>query len=145
MSSKLNVKQWIIAAIAAFIFVSIWQFLMGRFFFPALFPATSTPAPQPENAMLARLLFYLGRAIFALLFVFIYTRGYEGKPGVGEGLRYGVWMGLLIYVPGMFINFVVSTTPTDLIITRVVTGLIETILSGIITGAIYKGQPKPTT
>jgi hypothetical protein len=144
MSSKLNVKQWIIAAIAVFVFSSVWIFLTTRLVtapsYPSLFPAP----PESADVMMQRLLIYLGRAITALLFAYVFTRGYEGKPGVGEGLRYGLLIGLLIQVPGVFYSQVSSGLPTGFVVLRGVFGLADQILSGIIVGMIYKGQPKPT-
>jgi hypothetical protein len=143
MNSKLNVKQWIIAAIAVFVFSSIWNFLVARLImapsYPSLFPAP----PESADVMTQRVLIYLARAITALLFVYVFTRGYEGKPGVGEGLRYGLLIGLLIQVPGVFYSQISSGFPTGFVVLRGVFGLADQILSGTIVGMIYKGQPKP--
>ena len=144
MSSKLNVRQWIIASIVVFLVVSIWGVLVNRLIMPGLFPPVSVSTPMAESGspLLQRFWIYCGRAVFALLFVYIFTRGYEGKPGLGEGLRYGVWIGLFLNLPGVPSHFVFSTNPTEVIIAQSVLWFLSSLFCGLFTGAIYKGPPK---
>jgi hypothetical protein len=142
MNSKLNVTQWLVASAAVFVVLSIFEFLAGRLIIgpwaAQLFPVE----PQPEDAMAMRLWVYLGRAVFSLMFVFVFTRGYEGKPGIGEGLRYGLWIGLLIYLPQFFINMVTMHRPADFLAVRGLASIIEVLVGGMIVAMIYKGPQK---
>jgi hypothetical protein len=142
MNSKLNVKQWIIAAIAVFVFSSIWTFLVTRVVMSPSYPVLYPTGPALEDLVVQRVLIYLARALFALLFVFVFTRGYEGKPGIGEGVRYGLLLGLLIQLPGTLYSVGLTGLPTGYLVLRAVFGLVDAILSGIIVALIYKGQPK---
>jgi hypothetical protein len=146
MSSKLNIRQWIIASIVVFVFVSIWGFLVNRLIMPGLFPPASTSASMAEagSPVLQRFWIYCGRAVFALLFVYIFTRGYGGKPGLGEGLRYGVLLGLFVNLPGVPSQFIFTTNPTEVIIAESVLWFLSYVFCGLFTGAIYKGPPKLT-
>ena len=40
----------------------------------------------------------LSSLVFSLLFVFFFTKGYEEK-GIGEDVKYGLWIGLLVSIP----------------------------------------------
>ncbi len=139
MGSKLNVKRWLIASLTVFIALSILEFIMGRLILgpwvAQLFPAV----PRAEDMMM-RLWMYLGRAIFSVMFVFVFTRGYEGKPGMGEGLRYGLWIGFLIYLPQFFTSLVTTTRPADFLAIRALGSLVEAVLCGVLIAMIYKGQ-----
>lgn len=143
MNPKLNVRQWIIASVAVFVFASVWAFLITRLILTPLYPSLFPAPPEATEVMTQRLLVYLGRAITALLFVYIFTKGYEGKPGVGEGARFGLLIGLFIQLPYFFWSAGTSTLPTDYLVLRGVFALADAILSGTIVGMIYKGQPKP--
>ena len=79
-----------------------------------------------------------------MIFVFVFTRGYEGKPGVGEGLRYGLWIGLLIFLPEFFMNLVTTSRPADFLAIRGLGSLVEALVCGVIVGLIYKGQKAAT-
>ncbi len=142
MSSKLNVKQWLTAAIAVFVAVSVVRFLLNLVV-TALLPAAAGPATTPENIWMLRLWNYLGRACFALVFAYVFTRGYEGKPWAGEGFRYGLWIGLLIWLPWLFGTMVSTTPAVDFLLSHAVTGVIETIVSGMVVALVYKSKPRP--
>jgi hypothetical protein len=144
MSSKLNVRQWIIASIVVFVFVSIWGFLVNRLIMPGLFPPASMSTSMADlgNPVLQRFWIYCGRAVFALLFVYIFTRGYEGKPGLGEGLRYGFWIGLFLNLPGVPSNLIFTANPAEVVVAQSVLWFLSYLFCGLFTGAIYKGSPK---
>ena len=141
MGSKLNVKQWIIASIAVFIAMSILEFIVHA----VLLQSWYVEYPQywrPEAEMMGLMgWMHLGYAIFALLFTLIYSKGYEGKPGVGEGIRYGFWVGLLLHLPKMFALHTIYPYPGGLLVAWMVSGIIESIILGALVGMIYKGQP----
>ena len=142
MISKLNMQQWFLATLAVFVFLSIEDYLLSRWVIEPwhgeLFPPTGS-----ENIMVLRLWSYLGRLIFAGFFVLIYSKGFEGKPGFGEGIRYGILIGLLIHVPAFFANLVTTTLSTDLLVVRMILTILGLMLAGVLMSMIYKGAPKP--
>lgn len=140
MNSKLNVKQWLIASIAVFVVLSILEFLVGRFLLGPWVAQLMPAAPQPENMMMARLWIYLGRLISSAMFAFVFTRGYEGKPGIGEGLRYGLWIALMVQLPVFFTSLVTTSFGVDFLITRLVASVVQMLVCGVVVGLIYKGQ-----
>ena len=144
MNSKLNVKQWLIASIAVFVVLSILEFLVGRFLLGPWVAQLMPAAPQPENMMMARLWIYLGRLISSVMFAFVFTQGYEGKPGIGEGLRYGLWIALMVQLPVFFTSLVTTSFGVDFLITRLVASVVQMLVCGVVVGLIYKGQ-KTTT
>jgi len=58
---------------------------------------------------------YVTALIFSFLFVYIFSKGYEGR-GIQEGIRYGLIMGLLMNVVGMFNQYAVYPLPFSLVI-----------------------------
>ena len=76
-------------------------------------------------------------AVFSLVFVFIFTKGYEGK-GVMEGIRYGFWIGLIVSFVGSFNQFTVYPIPYGLTWQWIIYGMIELMIVGAVTALIYK-------
>ncbi len=76
-------------------------------------------------------------AVYALLFVFIFTKGYEGE-GVLEGARYGLWIGLLIWIPMAYTFYNVLPIPYSLAFKWWVFGTIQNIICGVVAALIYK-------
>ena len=143
MNSKLNVKQWLIATAATFVVFSILAFFVQRAVWVHWTPDQGLP--QPENLTMLRLWMYLSRALFCAIFVYIFSLGYQGKPGIGEGFRFGLWVGLLTNLPGVFSSMVITTSSLDFLLARAAVGLVQAILGGLIVGLIYKGQKVATT
>ena len=136
MNTTLNVKQFSIAWLAVFVIMTIFAFVpMKLEIAPWFLPLAA--APQGD-AMSMRILIYLGRLIGAGLFTFIYTKTSEGKPPVGHGLRYGLGIGLLLYVPWMVSAFAISDWSASALVTRTVVGVVEAIVCGLALAYIYK-------
>ena len=142
MGSKLDFRKWLVASFAVFVVYSILQYLVQHLLVMPTFPELFPGAPANQDANILRLYTYVGRAAFSLMFVFIYTRGLEGRAGITEGIRYGFWIGLLIQVPGFFGSMVVLNQPTGLLLGGAMGGIIQYILCGILTNYLYK---KPAT
>jgi uncharacterized membrane protein YoaT (DUF817 family) len=139
MRPPLNTKLFLYAAVAVFIVHSIWLVLMSRLILWPLFDPAASSAPVPANIWTMRLWTYLGRAIFCLAFVLIFTRGYEGKTGVGEGVRYGLLVGVMMILPSFFMNFALAVPPpTGYIVTRCIFEMIGAIVLGVLTNMMYR-------
>lgn len=75
--------------------------------------------------------------IYIFLFCYIFTRGYEGK-GIGEGIRYGLLIGLFMTVPMSLDQYVVYPVPSNLAVTWFITGMINSVIGGILLSLIYR-------
>ncbi len=93
----MDMKRFVMAALGVFVFLFVFEYLWHGVGMQGLYKQTAS-VWRPEKEMRQ----YFGLVIitqlaFAFVFVFIFTRNYEGK-GVGEGLRYGTFMGLFMAV-----------------------------------------------
>jgi|WetSurSiteA1Bulk_404760.scaffolds.fasta_scaffold92745_1 hypothetical protein len=138
MGARLDVKKWIYASIAVFVVYVIIEYLSNQFVFMPSYPNMYPSAPDGGSVWIPRIWMYLGRAIFSFMFVFVYTRGYEGKAGIGEGLRYGLWIALLVPVPLFFRSLVASGLAPALLVTGMAMSVVEILILGVLTGMIYK-------
>jgi len=80
--------------------------------------------------------------IIGLVLSLVYTLFYSSIPdqGVGKGIQYGFWVWLVGTVPGLIMTFLTLAVPAELVVTWVVTGLLNYIVVGLILGVMY--QPK---
>jgi hypothetical protein len=93
---------------------------------------------RPEAEMNGMMwMMFLSSALYLLLFCYIFTKGYEGK-GIGEGLRFGLLMGLFLSIPSALDQYVVYPLPPDLPAIWLVSGVISFMIAGAIFAAIYK-------
>ncbi|MEX2495507.1 MAG: hypothetical protein WD448_05420 [Woeseia sp.] len=80
---------------------------------------------------------YLSSALYLFLFCYIFTKGYEGK-GIGEGLRFGLLMGLFFSIPMAIDSYVAYPLTENLAVIWFVTGVVSFMIVGAIFAAIYK-------
>ncbi|MBN1820483.1 MAG: hypothetical protein JW833_07195 [Prolixibacteraceae bacterium] len=131
----MNVKRFLLASLAVYITFLILDFLIHN---------VALASAYEENASLWRSdmsqimwLMYLVGIAMALLFVYIFIKGYQGK-GISEGIRYGLLIGLLISVIGILNQYIIYPLPFGLVAIWMVTGLIEFIIAGIVVSLVYK-------
>ena len=79
----------------------------------------------------------IGYVFAALMLSFIYPKGYQGGGPLGEGLKFGLFMGLLIAVPVGFVNHGVWKIALSGTIVEIVYQIVEKSLAGIVIGLIY--------
>lgn len=97
---------------------------------------------RPEEVMRHKMwVTLIGQLIFVVMFVWIYTRGVENKPWVGQGIRYGIMMTLLIAIPFSCSEYVVLSIPYTLAVKWMIGGAVEMIILGLITAGFCKPSP----
>jgi hypothetical protein len=84
----------------------------------------------------------LAHAIMAGAFVWIYSRGIEAKPWLGQGIRFGVAIALLTVVPTYMIYYVVQPMPGAHVVKQIVFDSILLVILGVIAAWIYRPSRK---
>ena len=72
----------------------------------------------------------------------MYAKGREGKPWVGQGIRYGILMTLFTVVPSALNDYVVYNLSHTLVLEWMIAGVITLILMGLAVSVILK-KPGP--
>lgn len=129
-------RRYIIACIATWIFMFGYEWVLHGVVLKPLYMETSD-LWRTDTAMCEHFHWLVfGQGIFAFLFGYIFTKGYEGR-GIWEGARYGWWIGLLMAAPNL-VMYAVQPLPPLLIVGWSVGGLIEGTLAGMVLAAIYR-------
>lgn len=138
----MNVKKWLIASVVAFIAFAVMEWIVHGSILADAYKAKpelwATEATMKANAWAL----YVGQLIYAGMFALIYTKGYEGKPGLGEGFRYGLYMAFFTAVPRFLVNYAVMPYTANIAVTWLISGIIESVILGLIVGLIYR-KPQP--
>lgn len=133
----MDTKKFVAASLAVFVVSSVLNYICHGVLLQGAYQATAE-VWRPEADMNSKMpLMWATGLLISFLFVFIYSKGYEGK-GIMEGVRYGLWIGLLMSIPMAFNSFVTLPVPVSLAMQWAVYGLIQYIIMGIVTAAIYK-------
>jgi hypothetical protein len=100
--------------------------------------ATGLMRPEAEAQKLMHWMI-LAHVLMAGAFTWIYVRGVENKPWLGQGLRYGLAVAVL-FVPIYMIYYVVQPTPGALACKQIVLDTILTLVLGVVVAFLYRGQ-----
>ncbi len=131
----MNITRWFIASIVVFIIIMALEFMYGNVCLKKYYEETSNLWRAQEDVKMWMV--WIADLIFAFLFCYIYTKGYEGK-GWAEGLKYGLLIGLLMTIPMSMIMYAFSPIPGKLAFYWFLTGMFEYLVCGLVLGLIYK-------
>jgi hypothetical protein len=136
------VKRFVVAFIAAYIFMFFWGWLLNGVLLKDIY--AQTPNLWRSQSEMISLFHWIiiGQALVIFAFVMIYASGFAGG-GVIAGIRLGIL--LEIAAIGMRLAiYAVQPFPGKLIFYGSISGLVEMIAVGAIVGAIYKPAPART-
>lgn len=140
----MNVKRWLLASLGVYIAILILDLIIRVLILQGCYEATADVWRQDMKSKMY--IMYITAAIFSLLFVYIFTKGYEGK-GIMEGVRYGLWMGLLISIPSAYGFYATIDIPYSLAFSWWTLGTVEIIICGIVAASLYRpaaaAEPAP--
>src|SRR2546427_12700851 len=127
----MNTKRWLLASVAVFVAIGVLEFLIHGVLLSDLYKQTAS-VWRPEAEMRQMMwIFWAGYLVFAPFFALIYVKGYEkGKPGLGQGFRYGLYVGAMLSVMTGFDLHVVLPIPPALVVRWLVPTLADLRLSG---------------
>ncbi|MBN2061566.1 MAG: hypothetical protein JW882_14235 [Deltaproteobacteria bacterium] len=131
----MNVKRFVVAIIGVFITILILDYVIHSLIL--LNTYKDLKGVWRPDFMSKTWIMYITALVFSVLFVYIFTKNYEGK-GIGEGIRYGILIGLLMNVVGAFNQYASYPIPFTLALQWFIYGTIEFIVCGIVTTLIYK-------
>jgi hypothetical protein len=135
----MNKKRFAVSSVAVFFLLMIVDYIFQKKVLMSLYVATAH-LWRPEAEMLQRLPYiYVVYAVTALIFTYIYTKGYEGKPsGAGEGLCFGLIVGFFLSFPMAMMCYVTMPIPKELALGWFASGMVEYLVCGLAVGLIYK-------
>ena len=135
----MNMKRFALASLAVFVVFSVVDGVVNNVLLADLYKQTAS-VWRPESEIQGNMwLMWLGTLILAPLFVLIYTKGYEAnKPGLGQGVRYGLIVGVLLSAPQCLGWYAVLPIPAVLALWWFAAGMVESVAAGAAAGFIYR-------
>jgi hypothetical protein len=133
----MNVKRFWLACLAAYVVLQILGFLIHQLWLGSTYMALSE-VWRPQAEMMSKMwVMYITAAVWTICFCYIFVRGYENK-GIMEGLRYGVIIGLFYSLVQSYDSYVIYPIPYSLALQWFLSGLVVSIILGVIVALIYK-------
>ncbi len=96
----------------------------------------------PDETRAHILYVFLAQLCTAIALVWIYRRGREDRPWLGQGIRYGVAVALLATIPINLIQYASMPLPLDFMLKRMCYDVTAVVLLSVVVAWINRGVPK---
>jgi len=131
--------KFLVAWLVIFILWLAGGFVVHELLLGADYAATNLMRSEQEAQQLM-VWMLVAHVIMAGAFVWIYSRGKESKPWLGQGLRFGLAVALLAVVPIYLIYYVVQPQPGMLVAKQIVFDTILTLVVGAVVAFLYRDK-----
>jgi hypothetical protein len=131
-------KKFLVAWLVLFVLYMAGGFVIHGMLLADEYLATGLMRPEAEAQELMHLMI-LAHVLMAGAFTWIYARGAENRPWLGQGLRFGLAVAVL-FVPIYIIYYVVQPTPGVLAVRQIAYDTIHTLILGAAVAWLYRGQ-----
>ena len=131
-------KRFFLAWLVLFIAWFIGSFIVHGVLLYADYAQLSNLFRKESEAQSFFPLMVLAHIIMSGAFVWIYARGVEAKPWLGQGIRYGAAIVLLTTVPLYLIYYVVQPMPGATVVKQIVFDAILVLILGAIVAFMYR-------
>ncbi len=134
----MNTKRWLLASVAVLVVVAVLEFLIHGVLLSDVYRQTASVWRSGAEMQKMMWIFWVGMLVFAPFFALIYVKGYEkGKPGLGQGFRFGLYVGVMLSVMHSFGWYVILPIPLALAFYWFLGILVEFIAAGVAAGLVY--------
>lgn len=133
-------KIWIGFGVVFVLYSALSMFVHGVLLSPIYDQVASLYRGPEEMKMWVILVTYI---FFAFFFTFIFSKGYENK-GIAEGVRYGIYISLMMNIPAAYATYATMPVPYALAIQWFLYGTVVTVICGVALALVF-GKLKENT
>lgn len=130
-------KKVLMGAVVVYILVALSGYVIHNMLMASIYESTKGLWRSPEEMKMW--VFFVVYIFFAFFFTFIFSKGYEGK-GIMEGVRYGLYMSLLINLPAGYSMYATMPVPYSLALSWFLYGTVQFIIFGIVLSLVFKSK-----
>jgi len=135
----MNTKRWLLASVGVFVVIAVMESFIHGVLLSDMYRATASVWRAKPEMQQMMWVFWAGYLVFAPFFALIYVKGYEkGKPGLGQGIRCGLYVGAMLSVMQSFGWYAILPIPFVLAFYWFVAILVEFIAAGAAAGLVYR-------
>jgi hypothetical protein len=137
----MNTKRWIQASVMVVVVMWVVESVVHGLMLSDLYKQTvSVWRPMGEMEKLMPLM-WLGYALFAPFFVFLYAKGMEPKKeAFGQGLRFGLIFGVGLSAMSNLVWYVILPIPTVLAFYWFLDGIAVYAIAGVTVALVYRPE-----
>jgi hypothetical protein len=133
-------KKTVLAIIAGFAVILAGRYLIHEVLLMKDYLASSDVWRAPEDTWHRAYMFPISAFSIALGAVLIYIRGVEAKPWIGQGVRFGILLGMVTAVPNALLQYAVYPIHYTLALKWIIAEGLLGIVLGLVIAAICQRE-----
>jgi hypothetical protein len=132
-------KKILNASIVVFVLCVIMDYVLHGILLKGLYAETASLWRPAEAIGKLTWIFWVVDAAIAFLLVWLFAKGWEaGKPWLGQGVRFGLVLGLLFSLPMGFSMYAIMPIPLMLALGWFVGSLVEFLIASIAAAWMFR-------
>jgi hypothetical protein len=137
----MNIKRWAIASVAVLVLLLVLEFVIHGVLLQGNYQQTAAVWRPMEEMNRLMGWMWLGDAVIAVFFTLIYAQGYEkAKAGPAQGMRYGLYVGILMGASMSLGSYVTLPIPGVLALYWFIGAVVEFVAAGMVMGWVYRRE-----
>jgi len=133
-------KKLLLGFVGVFVVVFVLEFIINNYLMMSIYEQTAGLWRPPEEMKMW--LVIICQLFFAFFFTFIFSKGYEGK-GIGEGIRYGLYVTGLMTIPAAYVSYATMPVPYSLALGWFLYGTVENVVAGSVAALVFGKKETP--
>jgi hypothetical protein len=130
-------KKIVVGSAAVFLLACATEYAVNAYLMKGEYQQVAQLWRTPEETKFGVLL--VSQLFFAFFFTLIFSKGYHGK-GIVEGIRFGIFVALMMMVPAAYITYATMPVPYALALKRFLYGILQFVLYGITLALIFRKE-----
>jgi len=131
-------RKFVIAWIVIFVAWFLGSFIVHGVLLNADYMRLGMMFRAPADSQRYFPVMILAHVMLSGAFAWIYARGVEPKPWLGQGVRFGIAVAFLTTIPTHLIYFVVQPMPAETVVKQIVFDSVLMVILGILAGWLYR-------
>ena len=132
-------RKLLVGSVAVFVTLEVLDYLIHGVLLDATYKSLSA-LWRPDMASKMWII-HVVAVIGAFFFTFIFSKGFENK-GIGEGLRYGFYIGFWMSTGFAYGSYAMIAIPYSLALQWFLYGLVEYMIAGVVLALVFGSKPK---
>jgi hypothetical protein len=135
-------RKVLLGALAAFVTIEVLDFLIHGVLLASTYESLSSLWRPDMSAKMW--IIHVVALIGSFFFAFVFSKGYE-KKGIGEGLRYGFYIGCWMGTGFAYGTYAMIAIPYSLALQWFLYSVVEYIIAGMVVALVFGSADKQAT
>lgn len=139
----MELKNLLLPTLAVFIAVTAFNIIFHGVVMDKVYLDNSHFFRPQDEIQKHKIYFWIADLIYSYAFCYVYSKGHEKKENIAsQGLKYGLWISLLVWIPSTIVSCVIFPFPIALQLRWLIGYVIQSIIAGMVVSYVFTKKLK---